>query len=504
MAENKNLIACPSCTHEFEVQEVLAKIEHERLRREFKAHFDKVKAEEAALQQKKDELENTISTRLSAEKQKLQAAIKHTLQQEYSTELAALKADNEQKQKLVEQAKAQQLELERKQNELRIKEQDLLLNLEKEKAEYQQQQERTYKERLQNELKDREAEIIRKTSEENQQRLAAQAEDLERQQQQIRELKQKELEFERQKRQHDDEKRDLEIKFEQQRSEIRKELEDKISKRYSEDNEMKLREKDEIIRQMREQVEEAKRRAEQGSMQLQGEVQELALEEMLRAMFPMDDIGEVGKGVRGADVVHTVRNNQYQECGKILYESKRTKHFSAEWIAKLKADMAFVKADICVIVTEALPEGIDKIGIREDVWICTFQDVKGLTLALRESLIACHHITAGQTNKGEKMQMLYDFLTGTEFKQQIMAIIEGFGSLQEQLLKERRVMEAQWASREKQLQKVLMNTQRFYGSIRGIAGNAVPAIAALEPESLLEEATLDQDSLTDENTLPVN
>jgi len=34
--------------------------------------------------------------------------------------------------------------------------------------------------------------------------------------------------------------------------------------------------------------------------------------------------------------------------------------------------------------------------------------------------------------------------------------------------------------REKQLEKVLTSTSHFYGSIRGIAGSALPSIPALE------------------------
>ncbi len=222
------------------------------------------------------------------------------------------------------------------------------------------------------------------------------------------------------------------------------------------------------------------RKAEQGSMQLQGEVLELALEELLKNTFPFDEIEEVGKGVKGADCIQHVRNALAQPCGKIIYESKRTKAFTNEWIDKLKSDMRATQADIAVIVTEVLPKDMDHFGMKDGVWICRFVDLKALAFLLRDSLIKIHSALATQDNKGDKMQLLYNYLTGNEFKQQIEAIVEGFVFLRESLIKEKLQMEKIWKEREKQLDKVLLNTTHFYGSVKGIAGNAVGDIKLLE------------------------
>lgn len=246
----------------------------------------------------------------------------------------------------------------------------------------------------------------------------------------------------------------------------------------------------ELEKQLKDQkqlAEEMRRKAEQGSMQLQGEVQELAIEDMLKSLFPFDEISEVAKGVKGADVVHTVRNKSGNDCGKILYESKRTKVFTNDWINKLKIDALAEKADICIIVTEAMPDGIDRIGQKEGVWICTFNDFKGLVLVLRESLIKINEAFSSQTNKGEKMQMLYDYLTSTEFRLQIGAIIEGFTDLQNSYTQEKRAMERIWKQREKQLEKVLLNTNHFIGSIKGIAGSSIPDLKQIgNSDNILE------------------
>jgi hypothetical protein len=306
-------------------------------------------------------------------------------------------------------------------------------------------------------------------------------------QKQLSDLKKAKIENEQLKRKLDSQKQDLEVEFEQKMTAQLKAETNLIRQREGERIELKLKEKDEVINSMKEQMEVMKRKAEQGSMQLQGEVQELVLEEVLRSMFQFDLIEEVGKGIRGADVIHTVRNRFGVDCGKIAYESKRTKSFSQDWITKLKADAALVKADLLVIVSEALPEEIDHIGQINGVWICSFNDFKGLAIVLRDSLLRVSEAYSTQTNKGEKMQMLYDYLTSNEFKLQVGAIIEGFTSLQVSYHKEKRAMERIWKEREKQLEKVLLNTNHFIGSVKGIAGTSMPELKQIGADDNLLE-----------------
>jgi hypothetical protein len=307
-------------------------------------------------------------------------------------------------------------------------------------------------------------------------RLKTLSEEAESAKKEISDLKTAKIENEQLKRKLKDQEQDLALKYEQQLSEKLNQEAESIQKRESERVELKLKEREELIGSLRKQVEEMSRKAEQGSMQMQGEVQELAIEEILRNLFPVDLIEEVGKGVRGADTIHTVRNKFGVDCGKILYESKRTKSFVQDWIPKLKADALTVKADVLVIITEALPDGIEKIGQKDGVWICNYFDFKGLVVVLRESLIKISEAYSSQTNKGEKMQMLYDYLTSNEFMMQVSAIVEGFSDLQDSYISEKRAMERIWKEREKQLEKVLLNTNHFIGSIKGIAGTSIPQL----------------------------
>ena len=237
-------------------------------------------------------------------------------------------------------------------------------------------------------------------------------------------------------------------------------------------------------------INEMKRKSDQGSMQMQGEIQELAIEEFLESTFPRDVIEEISKGKRGGDCVHVVRDQYENECGRILYESKRTKHFSFEWIAKTKDDMRLQGAELGVIVTEAFPEGITRFVQMEGIWICSFVEFKALSLLLRNNLIRIGEILAAQENKGDKMHMIYTYVTGNEFKQKLEAAFESYHDMQEDLVKEKTLLTSQWAKREKKLLKAMENLVCLYGDVRGIAGGAVQEIKALEmPEinQLMEE-----------------
>jgi hypothetical protein len=290
----------------------------------------------------------------------------------------------------------------------------------------------------------------------------------------------KELEFLKKEQDLKNKEAELEIVLQKKLGEERAQLAEQIKKQEQDRNALAIKEYEKKLEDQKKLIEEMQRKAEQGSMQLQGEVQELALEELLKSAYPFDEIEEVAKGVRGADCIQHVRNAMAQVCGKIIYESKRTKAFTNEWIDKLKADMRNTQADIAVIVTEVLPKDMDQFGMKDGVWICRFTDIKPLSFLLRDSLMKIHAALMSQENKGDKMQLLYNYLTGNEFKQQIEAIVEGFVALKDGITREKIQMEKIWKEREKQLEKVLLNTTHFYGSVKGIAGSAMGEIKLLE------------------------
>jgi hypothetical protein len=293
----------------------------------------------------------------------------------------------------------------------------------------------------------------------------------------LKSARSKELEFLQKEQALKNREQELELSVQKQLQQEREKLTEDIRKIEEQrvsakehDFVMKVKELEKQLEDQKKLAEEMRRKSEQGSMQLQGEVQELLLEELLQTTFPFDKVSEVGKGVRGADCIQTVRNQFGVETGKIIYESKRTKDFGGDWIEKLKTDMRNLGADVAVIVTQTLPKGMERFGEKDGVYICTFTEVKSVALLLRNAILKIYDAKKSQENKGDKMVLLYDYLIGNEFNEQWKAIREGFMSMKLSIQRERDAMEKLWKAREKQLEKVLLNAAHIRGSIEGIAG----------------------------------
>lgn len=412
-------IICPKCNHRFAPTDAFK----EEVQKELN-----IKAQE--WQRKKEE----------EYKQKEQQTI--TQIQQLQQQIQVKEADAKQQQTLLQQ--------------------QLQAQFENDKKKFQQQLEENLKKQIASDFETQLqfAQQLVKTNEEKLQQ--AQLKELEfLKNAQVLETKIREVEIEQQ--------RQIAIERERIKEQITKD-ENERSKLKEQEFELRLKEKDKMLDDQKKLVDEMKRKAEQGSMQMQGEIQEILLEELLAKTFPFDVISEVGKGIRGADCVQTVRTKLGATAGTIMYESKRTKDFSNEWIEKLKANMRSQAADIAVIVTQTLPKDFERFGEKDGVYICTFSEVRSVALLLRNALLKVYEVKKANDNKGDKMSMLYDYLIGNEFGEQWKAISEGFRSMQQSIAVERAAMEKLWKAREKQLEKILLNAAHLKGSIEGIAG----------------------------------
>ena len=290
----------------------------------------------------------------------------------------------------------------------------------------------------------------------------------------------------RKQRELDDAKREMELNIEKQvqaglgqaRDKARKEAEDSLK--------LSLTEKEHTIASMQQKIEELKRKAEQGSQQLQGEVQELELESTLRNKFPHDTIEPVPKGEFGGDVLQRVFSPGGQACGTILWEAKRTKNWSDLWLAKLRDDQRAAKAELAVIVSKALPNGVETFEFIDGVWVTSTACAWPVAMALRQSLMEL--AAARQTGEGQqtKMGMVYDYLTGPHFRQRVGAIVEAFTSMQDDLNSEKKAITKQWAKRESQIERVMQATVGMYGDLQGIAGKSLKEIEGLDVKMLGE------------------
>ncbi len=435
--EKVNNIKCPKCGNIFSVESVLEQELSIRLRNEIEQEVqkkEKLLAEKEAEFQKSKTLQDQTIKAILAEKQKeLESLLKQKLKEEMQLEVKRLSDENSEKNEKIKKLLLQETEL---------KKQESIL---KEKAE-----------QVEFEIQKRMLEESKKIREDAEKRANEKASLM--------------LQF-----------KDEELKQKQQDLDIviHKRTREEIEKVRTQEQ-MKQAELQKQIDDQKKLVDEMKRKAEQGSMQIQGEVQELVLEDLLRESYPFDFVEEVAKGVKGADCIQNVRNNFGTTCGQIIYESKRTKTFTKEWTEKLKSNMLLQKADIPVLVTQILPQGLTHFGFYEGVWVCTFEEVKSLSFVLRDGLIKIHSAVSSQENKGDKMVMLYDFLRGNEFHQQVTTIVEGFSALKDNINREKAAMQRMWSEREKQIEKVTLSTIAMYGSIKGIAGNAIQSVQSLE------------------------
>jgi hypothetical protein len=356
----------------------------------------------------------------------------------------------------------------------------------KKKKENELFQER-FDQKLKEERKILEAKLKSKLEEEQVEQFKALQNELNEKSEQIKELNRTKAEIEKLKREKDELKVVVEAESEKKLNERISLEKEKIRKAEEDRNELKFKELQKQLEDQKRLTEEMKRKQEQGSMQMQGEVQELAIEEWLSAQFPLDTIEEIKKGQRGGDCIQHVNTRTTQNCGSIYYESKRTKDFQPSWIEKFKTDIRTKGASIGVLVTEVMPAGMDRMGLKDGIWICNYEEFKSLCSILRESIIQIHNASAAQENKGDKMHLLYSYLTSNTFHMQVEAIVEGFTSMKAGLDSEKRAMQRIWKEREKQIEKVISNTIDMHASIRGIAGNAIQSVKALELDTFSDE-----------------
>ena len=363
--------------------------------------------------------------------------------------------------------------------------------LEKEKEEFKQKKEKEnelFKEKLDQRLIKESENIEKQASEKFEQQIKSLQQENEKKKEENRTLRAQEIDLLERENKLKEKTEDLKLNIQKELLEKQTEIEENAKVKERESMLFKEKEYQKQLDDQKKLIDEMKRKAEQGSTQMQGEIQELALEELLRNTYPFDQIDEVGKGVSGADCIQTVINSLQQTCGSIVYESKRTKNFNDDWISKLKQDQINCKADIAVIVTETFPKDMDRFGGRNGVWICGFNEVKSVSLVLRELLLRTQSIKSSDENKGDKMELLYSYLTSNEFIQNINRIIENYDLMIQQLNKEKQAAFKNFSIRAKQIWGVQENINALFGSIKGIAGNELSTSEILKlPDSTIDE-----------------
>jgi len=296
----------------------------------------------------------------------------------------------------------------------------------------------------------------------------------------IKKLSDDQTELLKKQRQLQQKEKQLELDLQKRLTEETQKIQIELTKSLQEEQSLKIREKDQQMEQLRKTIEELKRKSEQGSQQTQGDALENDIKETLQREFYQDNIDDVPTGIKGADLVHTIKNNLGQSSGTILWEIKNTKAWNNEWIKKLKDDQAKSQAELCILVTKTLPEGIENFAFQDGVWITHTSYAIEVARLTRKYILDLSHAKDSQANKGSKMELLYDYLSSKQFKNRIENIVSAFETMRNDLEKERRAMERIWAKRSKEIDRVILNTSGMHGDFQGIMGNSLENINLLQ------------------------
>jgi len=296
----------------------------------------------------------------------------------------------------------------------------------------------------------------------------------------LEEAEKNELELRKKTRELEEKDKNRELEMARKMDGERKKMEEKMREQIGEEARKKMSEKDQQMEQLKKTINDLKRKSEQGSMQLQGDSQEEALKNLLQMNFPIDRIDDVPTGIRGADLIQTVKSEFGEDCGIVLWESKITKQWSDGWIAKLKDDQVEAKSDIAILITATLPKGVEHFTQINGVWVINFQSILPIISAIRFHLVELQRTQKALEGQDEKMKFLYQYLSGAQFKNRVENIVSAFTEMKINLDQEKRSMNKLWSRREKEIERVVINTSGMYGDLQGIIGASLPTIQSLE------------------------
>ncbi len=467
MAQEK--IKCPECGAQFELTEVISREIEATISQKYETKINTLKVEA-------DAREKQLKEQFRSEQQKIVEQAKKDAAEALKIDLETTKSQLAEKSKKLEAADKKELELIKREQSVQEKERSMSLEFEKKLA----AKEKEIRASVDEEKKAVEEKARKQAEQAYSVELKDTQEQLKELSKQLEESQQQELVLRKRQRELEEREKSLELETMRKVDAEKDKITEEARRQFEEQHRLKDAEKDKKLADMTRQIDDLKRKAEQGSQQSQGEILELDLESRLHSRFPIDDIEPIQKGVKGGDVLETVKSQLGHVCGKILWESKRTKAWSDSWIQKAKDDQLAAKADLVVIMTEILPKGVQQFEQINGVWVTDIPLAINLAVALRTGMIQVARERELQAGKQDKMELVYNYLTGSEFKNRIEAIVSSFVAMKSVLDAEKRAMQKLWARREKQIERVIDNISGMHGDLEGIAGKALPVIKVLE------------------------
>jgi hypothetical protein len=470
-------ITCPNCKAEIRLTDALIGPIQEKLRSEYEACLmereEAVQRKEKDLERSLEEMDASLKKSFEQQKEKIRLEAEKAAKDKLGLEMKDLEEKLKERDCQLKEIEEQELLARKKLRELEEREKNLDKQVE---LKLQGERERIMKdaavrtrEEVDMELKDLRSRLVEK-------------EEI------LKKSREEELQLRKKQRELEEKEKEMELEVQRKMDKDRRDLESALRERLQEEHHLKELEKEKTIADLKEQIDIMKIKAEQGSQQLQGEVLELSLEDDLARRFPFDEIREVKKGQRGADVLQTVRTNTGFSCGTIIWETKRAKNWSNEWISKLKEDQREKSADLAVLCSTVLPKDVSNFDVVNGVVVTNTPLALPIASFLRNQLLDTARLKRSSQGRNDKKEMLYSYLTGTEFRQSVEGIAEAFLDMKNELEREKTHAMKSWKKREKQMERALNNLIGMYGSMQGIAGASIPEIKTLEVERIPEKA----------------
>lgn len=482
-------IKCPKCGEEIELSEAISQDIELRIKNKYNADLISVQAEATKqLQMKEEEYRKQLENNYK----EITAKVRKEIGDNSRLEISDLQNQLNEKNNKLKEVERSELELRKRMREVDEKEKNIEDLVEKKQTE------------LEERYKGEKKELIAKVEQEAQEKINLELNDLKQQLEdkgkKLNEARIQELALRKRQSELEDKEKSLELEVARKIAEAKEAIRGVAQKEVEDQHRLKDAEKDKQLADMARTIDDLKRKAEQASQQTQGEVLEIEIEDLLKGEFPFDEIEPVVKGIKGGDILQVVKTQSGKVCGKIIWEAKRTKNWSDTWLQKLKDDQREAKADLAVLVSESLPKGFTHFRKISDVWVSDIPSAMSLALALRVVLIQSARAQAAQVGKTGKMEVVYNYLIGPEFKNRVEAIVEAFSSMKQALDSEKRAMQKIWSKREKQIERVIFNVAGMHGDLEGMVGSSLPSIKVLEISADKDDSKV-EDSIEDEGDL---
>lgn len=262
------------------------------------------------------------------------------------------------------------------------------------------------------------------------------------------------------------EKNRLKEEFESRLVAARKEVEDRLEKEVTKSVRLAARESEVKLGKLQAERERDKIRHEAESAKLQGKLEDLSrkLEKRsgeqlgveaeldlfteLRHAFPDDKIERIGRGVKGADIVHQIMDGT-KIAGRIVYESKNTSTWQNGYIAQAKKYQTQYETPHVMVVSRIFPSKHKGLCVVKGVPVIEKRVAVALATVIREGIIDIARLRLSGKFRDEKSQELFDYIVGDKFCTRFREIADGIASLRAQQQKERTWHENAWQAEAK-------------------------------------------------------